>query len=194
VAVVKKYRHWLSAYCGGDDQINTVISIHVPRLDQEAAYWAINGNRLSSNLGKVYLNRVVGTAAPVLSGLNAGEIWEAVAVEICDCKAQTGSKRSSRRILCICLRHSCAEHNAKKQRQNYKSKQQVRSAGPSALIARPHCGCAPCLDESGFCGAGLDCGFGCVFGFGCGAGFDCGFGCGVGLGCGFVPGFGCGFG
>ena len=194
MAVVKKYRHWLPAQCSGDDQIDTVISINVPRLDQQAPYRAVNGNRLSSDLGKVYLNRVVGTAAPVLSGLNAGEIWTTVAVEIGDRKCQTGSKRSGRRILCICPRHSCAEHQAKKHGQNYKSKQQVRSPRPSPLIARTHCGCAPCLDESGFCGAGLDCGFGCEFGFGCGAGFDCGFGCGVGLGCGFVPGFGCGFG
>jgi len=82
VAVVEKYRHGLSAPCGGNNQIDTVISIDVPRLDQEAAYRGHKVNRLSSDLGKVYLNRVVGTVVCVLSGLNAGEIWTTVAIEI----------------------------------------------------------------------------------------------------------------
>lgn len=86
MAVVEKYRHGLSEPCGGDDEINSVISINVPRLDQEAACWSNKVNRLSSELRKLYLNRVVGTAAPVLFGLNAGEIWATVAVEIGDRK------------------------------------------------------------------------------------------------------------
>jgi len=86
MAVVKKYGHGLFAPCGGDDQINTVISINVARLDEQAAYRGNKVDRLSSDLRKVYLNRVVGTARPVLSSLNAGEIWTTVAVEIGDRK------------------------------------------------------------------------------------------------------------
>lgn len=86
MTIVKKYRHGLSAPCGGDDQIDSVISVDVPRLDPEAAYRSDEVNRLSSDLGEVYLNRVVGCAGPVLSSLDAGEIRATVAVEIGDRK------------------------------------------------------------------------------------------------------------
>jgi hypothetical protein len=86
VAVVKKYGHRLFAPCGGDNQVDRVISIDVPRFDQEAAHRRNKLNRLSSDLRKEYLNRVVGIARPVLSSLNSGEIWTTVAVEVGDRK------------------------------------------------------------------------------------------------------------
>ena len=86
MAVVKKYRHWLFAPRRQDDQIDGAISVNVPRLDQQAADWGNNVNRLSSALRKIYLNRIVGTAGPGLSSLNAGEIGATVAVKIRDRK------------------------------------------------------------------------------------------------------------
>ena len=129
MAVVKKYGHGLFAPCRRDDQIDRAISIDVPRLDQQAAYRANQVNRLSSDVGKLYLNRVVGTAGPVLFRLNAGEIWTTVAVEIGDRKCQSGPKRSNMRILNLsrCPRRRTAIGEAKKQKRNYKPKQQVRS-------------------------------------------------------------------
>ena len=86
MAVVKKYCHRLFMPRRGDNQIDTVISIDVPRLDQEPARRGKKVNRLSSDLRKAYLDRIIGTVVPVLSGLNAGEIWTTVAIEIGDCK------------------------------------------------------------------------------------------------------------
>lgn len=86
MAVVKKYGYRLFAPCRGDDQIDAVVSINVARLDPQSAYRSNEVDRLSLDLRKVYLNRVVGTAGPVLSSLNVGEIWTTVAVEIGDRK------------------------------------------------------------------------------------------------------------
>ncbi|MGA6955970.1 MAG: hypothetical protein WBY73_12725, partial [Candidatus Acidiferrales bacterium] len=82
VAVIKKNRDWLFAPRGGENQVYGVISIYVARFDDEAAYGGKKVKRLPSDVGKFYLNRVVGTGARVLSGLNAGEVWTTVAVEI----------------------------------------------------------------------------------------------------------------
>ena len=129
MAVVKKYGHGLFAPCRGDDQIYSAISIYVARLDQQATYGRDKVNRLSSDVRKLYLNRVVGSAGPVLFSLNAGEIWTTVAVEIGDRKCQAGPKRSSMRILNLSRRplRSTAIGKAKKQKRNYKPKHQVRS-------------------------------------------------------------------
>jgi len=114
VAVVEKYGYGLFAPCRGDNQIDTVISINVACLDQQAAHRGDKVDRLSSDLRKVYLNRVVRTVGPVLSSLNAGEIWTSIAVEIGDRKCQAGSKRRSRRIPWVCPSGRRAKDQAKK--------------------------------------------------------------------------------
>jgi len=52
VAVVKKYRYRLSERCR-EDQIDSMISVYIARLDQQATGRRNYSKRLPSNLGQL---------------------------------------------------------------------------------------------------------------------------------------------
>ena len=81
MTIVKKYRYGLSER-RREDQIDSMISVYIARLDQQAAGRRDYSNRLPSNRGQLQLNPVIGTAGRCGSGLNAGQICVQVSVKI----------------------------------------------------------------------------------------------------------------
>jgi hypothetical protein len=72
VAVIQKYRHGLSEPSGGKDQVNSVVSIDIARLDQEAACRRVKLNGLLPDSGELELNPVTISAGGAAPSLNAG--------------------------------------------------------------------------------------------------------------------------
>jgi hypothetical protein len=106
MAIIKKYRHRLSGPSRGKDEVDRVVSIDIPRLDQKAARRRDKVNCLPPGCRKLELDPVVSRGGPDLVGLDTGEIGALVTVEIGNGKRPARSHRRNRCTLNICSR-SC---------------------------------------------------------------------------------------
>ena len=82
MAIIKKYRYWLFEPSRGKDEVNSVVSIDVPRLDGEAARRRNKLNCLPPGCRELELNPVVSRGGPDSAGLDGGKIGTLVPVEI----------------------------------------------------------------------------------------------------------------
>jgi hypothetical protein len=103
---------------GGEDQVNSVVSIDIAGLNQQAARRSDKTNRLLADRGELKLDPVISIARTVHPTLDSGQIRADIPVEVGNCKLWSGSKRSSWRILNV--NPSCRAV-ANKTRNNNKS-------------------------------------------------------------------------
>jgi hypothetical protein len=117
MAIIKKYRYWLSQPRGGKDQVNGMVSIDIARFNYQPASRCNKLNRLPPGFRKLKLNPVVGTRRVAPPGLNAGYVGVKVSVKIINRKLWARSDRSDGAILNICgLR--CAEASETKEHRH----------------------------------------------------------------------------
>ena len=82
MAIIEKYRYRLVKPSRGKDEVNSVVSIDVPRLDGEAARRRDKLNCLPPGCCELELNPVARRGGPDSAGLDTGKIGTLVAVEI----------------------------------------------------------------------------------------------------------------
>ena len=119
MAIIKKYRYGLFEPSCGKDEINSMISVDIPRLDQQAARRRDQLNRLPPGCRELKLNPVVSGGGADSATLDTGEIGMLVAVEIGDCERCARSNRGKTRIMNIRSgRRSAAAKEAHEEDQN----------------------------------------------------------------------------
>jgi len=82
VAIIQKNRYGPSEPCGGKNQVNGVISIHVARLDPQAAGRRDKLNGLLPRGGQLEVNPIGACVGGAVSVLDAGEVRAKIAVKI----------------------------------------------------------------------------------------------------------------
>lgn len=111
----------------GEDQVNSMISIDIARLNPQSACRRDKPNRLPPDCGELKLNPVVSRAGAVWPSLNASQIRTHISVKICYCKLRARSDRSDGSTARDICRRRFATTKAKKQQER----------GPQEKIAEP---------------------------------------------------------
>src|SRR5579885_373089 len=91
MAIVEKDSNWLSFPGGGQHEIERVITVDVPRLDEEAPLGSnqAEGSRLTSR--ETELNPIViRERRACLAGLDGSQVGPLIAIEIGNGKAESG--------------------------------------------------------------------------------------------------------
>jgi len=104
VAVIEKNRDGLPQPGCGQDQIKSIITVHIAHGDLQATGRSDNENRLSPSRAELKLDPVVckrGVASP---DLNSSEVRAAVPIKVGEGKRQASSGRRRGRALKICTK------------------------------------------------------------------------------------------
>ena len=109
MAIIQKDCHRLLEPGSREDEINGIVPVYVPRLDQQAARRRHEMNGLPAGSRELELDPVVGRGRPDSAGLDAGEIGTLVTIEISDCKCQALANPRSRGAL-TGWRRGCRAH------------------------------------------------------------------------------------
>jgi hypothetical protein len=123
VAIIKKYSYRLFKQSRRKDEVDSVVSIDVSRLDLQAARRRDKPNGLPSRHCEVELDTVVSGGETDLTSLHSGYVGPLVSVEIGNRKRWARSKRDRRSKLHIFSR-SCRDirdQESKQKQQNCKS-------------------------------------------------------------------------
>src|SRR3984885_8252765 len=102
MAVVQQDRYGLPEPCGGEDQVDGMISVDVACFDAETTRGRDKLHGVPARRGELKLNPVGAGTRYAASRLDAGQVEAAVAVEIGDCDGQIRAGRKRYSILNAC--------------------------------------------------------------------------------------------
>jgi hypothetical protein len=94
MTVIKKYGYRLPEPSRREDEVNSMVSIDISRLNREAARRGENLNCVPPRCRQLELDQIIGRGRPDLAAIYSGEVRSPVAVEIGN---RNGRPRSCRR-------------------------------------------------------------------------------------------------